>query len=92
MRLVPTCILLSGIMLSMAGCNQTGTADGQRAEEKTDQAAHQAGEAAYKATEKAKEVTREAAEELKKAGREVRDGWQDAKHADPDSDAQHSKQ
>jgi membrane-associated HD superfamily phosphohydrolase len=62
--------------------------DDRRArEEKTDQAAHKAGEEAYRAAQKTKELTREAVDKLKKAGREVRDGWEDAKHNDPDRDA-----
>jgi len=89
MRFVPTCIILSGLLLGTAACDRPGdTSDYRRTrEEKADQAAHRAGEEAYKAAEKAKEVTREAAEELKKAGREVRDGWEDAKHKNPDPDA-----
>ncbi|MEO8050924.1 MAG: hypothetical protein ABI833_10955 [Acidobacteriota bacterium] len=90
MRLVPTCIVLSGLLLSTAACNQTENADERRArEEKADQAAHRAGENAYKAAAKAKELARQAAEEVRKAGREVHDGWEDAKHSDPNSDAQH---
>ena len=55
----------------------------------TDRAAHQAGEDAYKAAAKAKELARQAAQELRKAGKEAHDGWEDAKHSDPDPDAQH---
>ncbi len=92
MRLVPTCIVLSGLPLSTAACNQTESAEDRRArEEKTDQAAHRAGEDAYRAAAKAKELARQAAEEVKKAGREVHDGWEDAKHSDPNPDAQHKR-
>jgi len=53
--------------------------------------AHQAGEDAYKAAAKAKQLAREAEEKIEKAGREARDGWNDAKHNDPNADAQHTK-
>jgi hypothetical protein len=94
MRLVPTCIILSGMLLSTAACDRPAdtTDDRRTRQEKADQAAHQAGEEAYKAAEKAKEATREAAEDLKKAGREVREGWEDAKRKNPDPDAPHPKQ
>jgi hypothetical protein len=49
-----------------------------------------AGEDAYKAAAKAKELARQAAEEVKKAGKEARDGWEDAKHNDPSTDARHA--
>ena len=85
-------MILSGLFIGAAACDRPAVTDDRRTrEEKTDQAAHQAGEDAYKAAEKAKELARQAAEKVEKAGREVRDGWDDAKHADPDSDAQHTK-
>src|SRR6202011_4089153 len=39
----------------------------------------------------AKQLAREAEEKIEKAGREARDGWNDAKHNDPNADARHTK-
>lgn len=85
--------MLSGLLIGAAACDRppANTEDRRTQEEKTDQAARQAGEDAYKAAAKAKELARQAAEEVKRAGREARDGWEDAKHSDPDADAQHTK-
>ena len=92
MRRGPSYIMLGGLLFSVVACNRpANTEDRRTREEKTDQAAHQAGEDAYKAAAKTKELARQAAEELKKAGREARDGWEDAKHSDPDPDAQHTR-
>ena len=92
MRWIPSCIILSGLLIGAAACDRPVNTDDRRTrEEKTDQAAHQAGEDAYKAAARTKELARQAAEELKRAGREARDGWEDAKHSDPDPDAQHTK-
>jgi hypothetical protein len=89
MRLIPSYIMLGGLLVSVAACDRPANTDDRRTqEEKTDQAAHRAGEDAYKAAEKAKELARQAAEEVKKAGKEAHDGWEDAKHSDPDTDAQ----
>ena len=92
MRLAPSWFLLlaGGVLLGTAGCDRPANTDDRRTpQEKTDQAAHQAGEEAYKLTQKTKEVTQDAVEKLKKTGREVRDGWEDAKHTDPDRNAPH---
>jgi len=92
MRWKPNLIMLSGLLIATTACDRPSSVDDRRTqEEKTDRAAHQAGEDAYKAAAKAKELAREAAERLKKAGREARDGWEDAKHNDPNADAQHTK-
>jgi hypothetical protein len=91
MRLVFNFAILGGLFLATAACGRPSADDRRAREEKTDQAAHQAGEDAYKAAAKAKELARQAAEEVKKAGREARDGWEDAKHRDPNADAQHAK-
>jgi hypothetical protein len=92
MRKIPSYIMLGGLFISAAACDRPANTDDRRTrEEKTDQAAHQAGEDAYKAAAKTKELARQAAEELKKAGREARDGWEDAKHSDPNPDAQHAR-
>ena len=92
MRWILSCIILSGLLIGAAACDRPVNTDDRRTrEEKTDQAAHQAGEDAYKAAARTKELARQAAEELKRAGREARDGWEDAKHSDPDPDAQHTK-
>ena len=78
-------MMLGGLLICAAACDRPAdTEDRRTREEKTDQAAHQAGEDAYKAAAKTKELARQAAEELKKAGQEARDGWEDAKHSDPD--------
>jgi hypothetical protein len=91
MRWIPNLIMLSGLLIGTAACDRPVNTDDRRTrEEKTDQAAHQAGEDAYKATAKAKELAREAAEKVEKAGKEVRNGWEDAKHNDPNADAQHT--
>ena len=85
MRRGPSYIMLGGLLFSAVACDRpANTEDRRTREEKTDQAAHQAGEDAYKAAAKTKELARQAAEELKKAGQEARDGWEDAKHSDPD--------
>jgi hypothetical protein len=92
MRCIPSFIILGALLVGAAACDRPATTDDRRSrEEKTDQAAHQAGEDAYKASAKAKELARQAAEELKRAGREAKDGWEDAKHSDPDPDAQHGR-
>ena len=92
MRKIPNLIVLSGLLIGTAACDRPVNTDDRRTrEEKTDQAAHQAGEDAYKATAKAKQLAREAEEKIEKAGREARDGWEDAKHNDPNADAQHTK-
>jgi hypothetical protein len=84
--------MLGGLLVCAAACDRPVNTDDRRTrEEKTDQAAHQAGEDVYKAAAKTKELARQAAEELKRAGREAKDGWEDAKHSDPDPDAQHTK-
>jgi hypothetical protein len=89
MRWIPSCIILSGLLIGIAACDRpVNTDDSRTREEKTDQAARQAGEDAYKAAAKAKELARQAAEGLKKAGKEAHDGWEDAKHSDPDPDVQ----
>ena len=91
MRRIPSYIMLGGLLISAAACDRPANTDDRRTrEEKTDQAARQAGEDAYKAAAKAKELARQAAEEVKKAGKEAHDGWEDAKHSDPNSDAQHT--
>ena len=93
MRFVPSCIMSVGLLLGSAACDRPeSTGDRRTTEEKTDEAAHKAGEDAYKVTQKTKEVTEKAVEKLKKAGREVREGWEDAKHRDPDRDSSHPKQ
>jgi hypothetical protein len=93
MRPLQGCIVLSCLLLGTAGCDRPENTDDRRTqEEKTDQAARKAGEDAYKVTQKTKEVTQEAVEKLKKAGREVREGWEDAKHNDPDQDSTRPKQ
>ena len=51
----------------------------------------QAGEDAYRAATRAKQLAREAEEKIRQAGREARDGWEDAKHNDPNADAQHTR-
>jgi hypothetical protein len=90
MRWIPNLVTLSGLLIATSACDRpVNTEDRRTPEEKTDQSARKAGEDAYKATAKAKELAREAAEKVEKAGREVRDGWEDAKHNDPNSDAQH---
>ena len=90
MRLIPSYIMLGGLLVSVAACDRP--ADPRRSPDagrkRQSQAAHRAGEDAYKAAEKAKELARQAAEEVKKAGKEAHDGWEDAKHSDPDTDAQ----
>ncbi len=92
MRWIPSYILLGALLIGAAACDRpVNTNDSRTREEKTDQAAHRAGEDAYKAAAKTKELARQAAEELKSAGREARDGWEDAKHSDPDPDAKHPK-
>jgi len=78
-------IIIGGLLASISACDRPDSAEDRRVrEEKTDQAAHKAGEEAYRAAQKTKELTREAVEKLKKAGHEVREGWEDAKHHDPD--------
>jgi protein tyrosine phosphatase (PTP) superfamily phosphohydrolase (DUF442 family) len=85
MRFLPSCVLLSGLLIGTAACDRPENAEDRQArEQKVDQAAHQAGEDIYKATQKTKEATEEAAQDLKKAGREVKQGWEDAKHGNPD--------
>jgi hypothetical protein len=92
MRRIISYIVLGGSLMIPAACDRPLNTDDRRTrEEKTDQAAHQAGEDAYKAAAKTKELARQAAEELKKAGREAKDGWEDAKHSDPDPDARHTQ-
>ena len=82
--------IIFGALLGVAACDRPENVEDRRArEEKTDRAAHQAGEEAYRAAQKTKELTREAVEKLRKAGHEVRDGWEDAKHNDPDRDPPH---
>ena len=78
--------IITGVLLvSLSACDRPESAADRRArEEKTDQAAHKAGEEAYRAAQKTKELTREAVEKLRKAGHEVREGWEDAKHNDPE--------
>jgi hypothetical protein len=90
MRL-PSSVILGCLLLSTMACERPASVpesvDDRRArEEKADQAAHKAGEEAYRAAQKTKELTREAVDKLKKAGREVREGWEDAKHNDPERD------
>ena len=93
MRWIPNYIMLGGLLISSTACDRPASTDDRRTqEEKTDQAARQAGEDAYKAAAKAKELARQAANELKKAGKEAHDGWEDAKHNDPDPDAQHTRE
>ena len=78
-------IIIGGLLVSLSACDRPESAEDRRArEEKTDQAAHKAGEEAYRAAQKTKELTSEAVEKLKKAGHEVREGWEDAKHNDPE--------
>jgi hypothetical protein len=85
-------IITGGLLLGLSACERPESAEDRRArEEKTDQAAHKAGEEAYRAAQKTKELTREAVEKLRKAGHEVREGWEDAKHNDPDPDPPHPK-
>jgi len=92
MRWIPKLIMLSGLLIGITACDRPVNTDDRRTrEEKTDQAAHQAGEDAYKAAAKAKQLAREAEEKIEKAGREAHDGWEDAKHSDPNADAQHTK-
>lgn len=80
-------IALAGLLIATTACERPVTTDDSRTqEEKTDQAARRAGEDAYKAAAKAKELARQAADELKKAGKEAHEGWEDAKHRDPDAD------
>ena len=91
MRWIPSYIILGGLLIGAAACDRPVNTDDRRTrEEKTDQAAHQAGEDVYKAAAKTKELARQAAERLKKAGEEAHAGWEDAKHNDPDADAQHT--
>ena len=91
MSRIPIYIMLGGLLISAAACDRpANTEDRRTQEEKTDQAARKAGEDAYKAAAKAKELARQAAEEVKKAGKEAHDGWEDAKHNDPNADAQHT--
>jgi hypothetical protein len=92
MRWTPNLVLLSGFLIGTAACDRPAqTDDSLTREEKTNQAAHKAGEDAYKAAAKAKQLAREAEEKIEKAGREARDGWEDAKHNDPNADAQHRR-
>jgi hypothetical protein len=92
MRWIPKLIMLGGLLIGTAACDRPVNTDDRRTqEEKTDQAAHQAGEDAYKAAAKAKQLAWEAEEKIEKAGREAHDGWEDAKHSDPNADAQHTK-
>jgi len=92
MRCIPSCMILGGLLIGAASCDRPVNTDDRRTrEEKTDQAAHQAGEDAYKAASKAKQLAREAEEKIEKAGREAHAGWEDAKHSDPNADAQHTK-
>ena len=85
MRFLPSCILLSGLLLGTAACDRPDSAEDRRArEEKVDEAAHKAGAEAYRAAQKTKETAAEAAADLRKAGHEVKAGWEDAKHSDPD--------
>jgi hypothetical protein len=92
MRCIQSCMILGGLLIGAAACDRPVNTDDRRTrEEKTDQAAHQAGEDAYKAAAKAKQLAREAEEKIEKAGREAHDGWEDAKHNDPNADAQHTK-
>ena len=91
MRRIPSYMMLGGLLICAAACDRPANTDDSRTrEEKTDQAARQAGEDAYKAAAKAKELAQQAAEEVKKAGKEAHDGWEDAKHNDPNADAQHT--
>ncbi len=86
MRRILSYIVLGGFLIGAAGCDRpVSTEDSRAREEKTDRAAHQAGEDAYKAATKAKELARQAAQELEKAGKEAHEGWEDAKHKDPDA-------
>ena len=83
---MPRFIMLVGLLIDSVACDRPVNTDDRRTpEEKTDQAAHKVGEDAYRATQKAKEATERAVQEVKKTGREVRDGWEDAKHRDPDA-------
>jgi hypothetical protein len=92
MRWTPNVVILSGLIIATSACDRPASIDDRRErEEKTDQAAHQAGEDAYKAAAKAKQLAREAEEKMEKAGHEVQDGWEDAKHHDPNPDAHHEK-
>ena len=90
MRWISNLIMLSGLLMSTACDRPANTDDRRTREEKTDQAARQAGEDAYKAAAKAKELAREAAEKVERAGQAARDGWEDAKHNDPNANAQHT--
>jgi hypothetical protein len=86
---IPSYIILGGLLISAAACDRPANTDDRRTqEEKTDQAARRAGEDAYKVAAKTKELAQRAAEEVKKAGKEAHDGWEDAKHSDPNADAQ----
>ncbi len=85
-------IVIGGLLASLSACERPESAQDRRArEERADQTAHKAGEEAYRAAQKTKELTREAVEKLRKAGHEVREGWEDAKHNDPDPDPPHRK-
>jgi DNA-directed RNA polymerase specialized sigma24 family protein len=78
-------LITGALLVGISACDRPDSAEDRRArEEKTDQAAHKAGEEAYRAAQKTKELTREAVDKLRKAGHEVREGWEDAKHNDPE--------
>ena len=49
-------------------------------------AAHRAGREAYRASQDIKRGAKKAAEEINKAGDQLRDGWNDAKRQDRNSD------
>ena len=80
-------LITGALVVGISACDRPESAEDRWAQqEKTDQAAHKAGEEAYRAAQKTKELTREAVEKLRKAGHEVREGWEDAKHNDPEPD------
>ena len=86
MHRIPRFMIVGIVLIGTTACDRPATTEDRRTpEEKTDQAAHKVGEGAYTATRRAKEAAERTVQELKKAGREVRDGWEDAKHRDPDA-------
>jgi hypothetical protein len=62
--------------LGMVSCDRNDKSRGEPA-------ARQAGRQAYDASQELKRDAKEAAKKLKKAGKDFREGWNEAKHEDP---------
>jgi hypothetical protein len=73
-----TLVLAAGVGLS--SCARDDTAHSN------EPAAHRAGREAYRASQDIKRGAKKAAEEINKAGDQLRDGWNDAKRQDRNSD------